>query len=338
MHWVVTGGSGFIGTNLVTRLVTFGHKVTIIDDLSRAGSELNAEQVSQEFGLHPNVVDISHWNDLDGFISSLKTVDVVAHLAGQVSLLSSINDPRRDFEVNALGTLNILEWIRRDWPEACVMALSSNKVYGDLDDIRWEETATRYFAPDFALGFDEGLPLDFRGPYGCSKGTADQYVRDFGRIFGLRTISLRQSSVYGTHQHPRSDQGWVGHLVEETLAGREIRLNGVGKQVRDLLYAEDLAELLMTIPDYAAAGSGDAFNVGGGPAQSLSILELFQHLERDHDCEVRYSCGESRPSDQKAFISNNAAITEFCGWRPSTSIEAGLQIVVDQARDRVRAQ
>ena len=324
MIWWVTGGAGFIGTNVVTHLQEAGHEVVVIDDLSRSGSELNAAYLEQGHGVRIVPLDISRpesWEELD---RDLTRPDAIAHLAGQVSLLASIENPRRDFEVNALGTVNALEYVRKRAPEAALIGMSSNKAYGDLASVAITEEETRYVAPDFPDGFDESLPLDFHGPYGCSKGAADQYLLDYGRMFGLRTISLRQSSVYGPHQHPRSDQGWVAFLIEQAKLGNPIRLNGIGKQVRDLLHASDLARLIEALGQ-GLPTSGYAVNVGGGPANSLSILELFAWIRDRYGVEVAFSTGEPRPSDQLVFISNNSQVRSLVGWEPSVGIEQGLQ-------------
>lgn len=324
MKWVVTGGCGFIGTNLVTHLIERSDSVVLIDNLSRKGSEINAQHLTEAFGVKPIPVDISNAADLEAALDSVGNVDAVAHLAGQVSFLASLEDPRRDFEINALGTLNLLEWVRRYSPEAALIGMSSNKVYGDLDTLEYEETESRYVLADFPSGLDESLPLDFRGPYGCSKGAADQYLVDYGRMYGLRTVSLRQSSVYGPHQHPRSDQGWVAHLLTEAKHGHVIQLNGVGKQVRDLLHASDLANLIRTLGETLATG-GMAVNVGGGTGNDMSILELFDWIENYTGTVVRYNTGASRPSDQRVFISDNSLVSSMTRWAPEVPLRSGLE-------------
>lgn len=329
MRWLVTGGSGFIGTNLVSHLMGLGHDVVIVDDMSREGSELNAAYLAGAFGLEPLRVDISDTPRFDSFMADQRPFDVIAHLAGQVSFLASLEDPRRDFEVNAVGTLNVLEHVRLRSPETAVIGMSSNKVYGDLHQIRIVEGESRYLAPDYPDGFGEDLPLDFHGPYGCSKGVADQYLADYGRMFNLRTASLRQSSVYGPHQHPRADQGWVAHLVGEAAAGRPIQLNGVGKQVRDLLHATDLARLFVALEDSIQAGAGHQLNVGGGVANSLSILELFAWLENRTERPVDYSTGPVRPSDQMVFVSDNRRVAALTNWAPVVTVDEGITGLLD---------
>jgi CDP-paratose 2-epimerase len=328
MRWLITGGAGFIGTNLAAHLTEIGESVTVVDDLSRGGSERNAAFLDERYSLPVNRIDISDRDALADFLAAQHGFDAFAHLAGQVSFLASLEDPRRDFEVNALGTLNVLEHVRLHAPEAVVVGMSSNKVYGDLSHVRFVEEATRYVAPDYPRGFGEDLPLEFHGPYGCSKGTADQYLADYGRMFGLRTASLRQSSVYGPHQHPRSDQGWVAHLVGEAQAGRVIHLNGVGKQVRDLLHATDLARLFVALAASVQAGAGHQLNVGGGVGNSLSILELFAWLEERTGQAVRYETGPTRPSDQLVFVSDNESVGALTGWQPQVTLEQGLSALL----------
>jgi len=331
MKWLVTGGAGFIGTNLVDHLRTEGDEVVVIDDLSREGVVQNERFLADTWGQSVTVLDVVDFAALSNIFREHGPFDTVAHLAGQVSLMASIADPRRDFAVNAEGTLNVLEATRMHSPDSLVIGMSSNKVYGDLKSVEIVEEPLRYSAPDYPDGFDESLPLDFHGPYGCSKGTADQYLLDYHRIYGLRTVSLRQSSVFGRFQHPRSDQGWVGFLLDEAKRGRRIQLHGVGKQVRDLLHASDLAALIRlmgTTPDTVA---GKPFNVGGGPTRALSILELFDWLKVNAGIEVEYSTGELRPSDQPIFIADTAAVCRATNWQPRVSLDDGLKMLQSSA-------
>lgn len=324
MKWLVTGGAGFIGTNLVDHLHEQGDEVVVIDDLSREGVAANRDFLVQNWGQQVIVQDVSDYSALSETFRKHGPFDAIAHLAGQVSLMASIKDPRRDFAVNAEGTLNVLELARLYSPEALVVGMSSNKVYGDLSGVAIVEEQTRYVAPGFPNGFDESLPLDFHGPYGCSKGTSDQYLLDYHRIYGMRTVSLRQSSVFGRFQHPRSDQGWVGFLVDEARRGNQIQLHGVGKQVRDLLYASDLAELIRQMAVVPDAVAGRPFNVGGGSTRALSILELFAWLKANANLDVNYQSGEMRPSDQMIFVADTSAISAATGWHPQVSLDEGL--------------
>ena len=331
MRWLVTGGVGFIGTNLVDHLMQQGHDVVVLDDMSRGGVEANAAFLADRHGVQPALIDVADGAALGGFLAGQDPFDAIAHLAGQVSLMASIEDPMRDFQVNALGTLNVLEHVRLHSAGTVVMGMSSNKLYGDLSAVRIVEEPTRYVAPDWPRGFDESLPMDFHGPYGCSKGVADQYLGDYARTYGLRTASLRQSSVYGPHQHPRSDQGWVAHLLAEAVAGNPIQLNGVGKQVRDLLHATDLARLFERLAEAAQPGAPLQVNVGGGPDRSLSILELFAWLEDRLGRPVEYATGPERPSDQKVFVSDNVSVSRATGWEPRVTVDEGLTALLEAA-------
>jgi CDP-paratose 2-epimerase len=331
MRWLVTGGVGFIGTNLVDHLMQQGHDVVVLDDMSRGGVEANAAFLADRHGVEPTLIDVADGAALERFLAGQDPFDAIAHLAGQVSLMASIEDPMRDFQVNALGTLNVLEHVRLHSPGTVVMGMSSNKLYGDLSAVRIVEEPTRYVAPDWPRGFDESLPMDFHGPYGCSKGVADQYLGDYARTYGLRTASLRQSSVYGPHQHPRSDQGWVAHLLAEAVAGNPIQLNGVGKQVRDLLHATDLARLFERLAEAAQPGAPLQVNVGGGPDRTLSILELFAWLEERLGRPVEYATGPERPSDQKVFVSDNVSVSRATGWEPRVTVDEGLTALLDAA-------
>jgi len=328
MRWLVTGGAGFIGTNLAAHVIERGDDVVIVDDLSRGGSEINAAFLAAMYGLEVNRIDISRERLLHAFLQESGHFDVIAHAAGQVSLLASIEDPRRDFEVNALGTLNVLEYVRLSSPETAVIGMSSNKVYGDLLQVKVVEEKTRYTVPDYPNGFNEQMPLAFRGPYGCSKGAADQYLLDYGRMFNLRTASLRESSVYGPHQHPRSDQGWVAHLIEEAVAGNPIQLNGIGKQVRDILHATDLARLFVALAETLEPGAPHAVNVGGGVENSLSILELFDWIAGETGTQVEFRTGPPRPSDQLVYISDLSAVRALTGWKPEVTMETGLHALL----------
>ena len=328
MTWVVTGAAGFIGTNLSLELSKQGKEVLLIDDLSRAGVTENATFLYESNGLQIKRIDVSNWNDLQSALDAIEEIEVIIHLAGQVSLMASIVNPRRDFEVNALGTLNVLEYVRNYSPNTVVIGMSSNKLYGELNDVRIVEKVTRYQAPDYPNGFDESRKLDFHGPYGCSKGAADQYLLDYNRIYGLKTLSFRQSSVYGKYQKPISDQGWLAFFLEEAKAGREIHLNGIGKQVRDLLYAQDLVELFILASAMPVDNYGHGVNVGGGPRNSLSILELFEILEAKLDTKIKYSFGDERPSDQKIFISDNSLISKLTGWEPHTNYLDGISNLI----------
>lgn len=328
MRWLVTGGAGFIGTNTVLNLAESGEEVVILDDLSRPKVSENAVFLKDRTGLKVNKIDISKRKQLTSFLSEEKEFDVIINLAGQVSLLESIENPFRDFEINAVGPLNFLEHIRKNSPETLFINMSSNKVYGALDYVDIVETFSRYEAPNYQNGFSEETKLDFHGPYGCSKGAADQYLNDYRRIYGLRTVSLRQSAVYGPFQKPMSDQGWLAFMIQEVLAGRSIALNGVGKQVRDLLHVDDLIELFRLLSTTSTPLTSSSFNVGGGAMNQISILELFDLLTDQYSLRPTYTFGSMRPGDQKIFVSDNTLISNCLGWKPTINIAEGIESMV----------
>lgn len=328
--WIVTGAAGFIGANLVRRLLSEGGNVVGIDDLSRDGVAANAQMLESEFGLEISRLDIS---DADAVLRTFRQIDdvgVVVHLAGQVSMLTSVKEPRRDFEVNALGSLNILEAMRQYCPDAAFIGTSSNKVYGDLEWTDIHEYSSRYVAAGYESGFDETTPLDFSGPYGCSKGMLDQYAIDYGRTFGMRTASLRLSTVYGPLQRPREDQGWVTYLLGEAINQRPITLSGTGKQVRDILHVDDLVNLLIGIKHSMLPSVGYALNVGGGPANSLSILELFDFVTGKTGISSHLSFGKPRPADQKYYVSNLTQVSNLSGWSPQIDVSDGLSRLLEE--------
>src|SRR3990172_4330619 len=246
MHFIITGGAGFIGSNTARRLLEQGHRVVVIDNLSRAGSPRNLEWLEQAGGdLEFLRLDI---RDADGVAKAFKahaSADVVLHFAAQVAVTTSVTNPREDFEINALGTFNVLEGIGAAGFDPVVLYTSTNKVYGALPQLRIEEEETRYLYADLPQGIDENTPLDFYSPYGCSKGTADQYMHDFGRIYGLRTVVFRNSCIYGMRQFGIEDQGWLAWFIIAASRGMPISIYGDGKQVRDALFIDDLVDLML---------------------------------------------------------------------------------------------
>lgn len=341
-RWIVTGGCGFIGSNLVASLLEDGLEVVVLDTLVRLGSADNLAWL-QERARRPGAGRLVHLRadtrsrtDVDdAFSRHGEGVGTVAHLAGQVAMTTSIERPRYDFEVNALGALNVLEAVRQFTPRALAMFSSTNKVYGDLASLRHAETATRWTLPDHPAGLDETTPLDFHSPYGCSKGAADQYFLDYHRIFGLRTMVFRHSSIYGGRQHATYDQGWVGWFCSEVLrqrreaaAGgrpRPFTMSGDGKQVRDLLHADDLVSCYRRAAAAAERCAGQAYNIGGGAENSLSLLELFSELERLTGQRPAVERLPWRASDQKVFVADCGKAKEAFGWAPRVSRSEGLQ-------------
>jgi len=329
MKLLITGGCGFLGSNLAAHALTRGIELCVFDNLYRNGSQTNLQWLRNQGSFEFVHGDIRNTNDVERVIARIKP-DVIFHLAGQVAMTTSIADPRMDFEVNALGTLNVLESVRGHAPDAVVIYSSTNKVYGDLEQYQYRESDTRYVCIEHPEGFDEQTPLDFHSPYGCSKGSADQYLRDYHRIFGLKTIVLRHSSMYGGRQFATADQGWIGWFCQkavETRAGlirESFTISGNGKQVRDVLHAEDMISLYFSILQYADDAAGQAFNIGGGIANSLSLLELFALLEHEINHPLRYTNLPQRESDQRVFVADIGKIRELTGWAPRVSAKDGV--------------
>ena len=255
--------------------------------------------------------------------------DIIFHFAGQVAMTTSLTHPRLDFETNAYGTFNVLEAIRTAMPTAGLIYSSTNKVYGDLESLRYEEQNTRYIVPDYPNGFNEMLPLQFSSPYGCSKGAADQYILDYVRMYGIRAAVFRHSSMYGSRQFATFDQGWVGWFCRQVMdqaSGKNdsFTVAGNGKQVRDLLYADDIIALYLQAAQQLSEITGRVFNIGGGMENSLSILELLSHLGEKLSVEPRVQHLVPRASDQKIFVADNTAVTTAIGWQPKVSWQQGV--------------
>ena len=341
--WLITGGCGFVGSNLAASLLDDGHEVVAFDNLSRLGSSENLAWLWQR-AARPGAGrftwvqgDTRSRTDVDDlFERHAPGATAVAHVAGQVAMTTSIERPRHDFEVNALGALNVLEAIRRWCPAAAVLFSSTNKVYGDLRQYRHEEAATRWTLPDLPHGLDESVPLEFHSPYGCSKGAADQYFLDYHRIFGLKTTVFRHSSMYGGRQFATYDQGWVGWFTEQVLKGAHFTISGDGKQVRDLLHADDLVSCYRQAAAHIDACAGRPFNIGGGMAWSLSLLELFDALERITGRKADFERLPWRSSDQKVFVADTRAAQAAFGWTPRVAQEDGLRRMVAWVAERPR--
>jgi CDP-paratose 2-epimerase len=324
MSVLITGGAGFIGVNLAGRLLDNREKVTVFDNLSRPGSEKNLAWLEKA---HPGAFTFIRGDirDRGAVADACRGVQAVFHFAAQVAVTGSVSDPVGDFEINAGGTLNLLEGVRRHAPEAAVVFSSTNKVYGALEALPVREEESRYALKTMPLGVGETVNLDFHSPYGCSKGAADQYVRDYARIYGLNTVVFRQSCIYGPHQFGNEDQGWVAFFLLCALENREITVYGNGKQVRDLLFASDLVDLFLAARDNIARLRGRVYNVGGGPRATLSLLELLVWLERKTGRPVRHGFSDWRPGDQKVYISDISLIAADLGWAPRVAVGDGLE-------------
>ena len=344
MRWIVTGGCGFLGSNLAAALLAGRHEVIVFDNLSRVGSRENLAWLRAQRDVRFVPGDIRQQVAVDELLHCFGgNLDAVAHLAGQVAATTSVREPRFDFDVNVVGTINVLESVRRHAPRAAVLFSSTNKVYGELAGLRTEETPTRYRLPDWPLGLDESLPLDFRTPYGCSKGAADQYVREYYRSYGLRTVVLRHSSIYGGRQFATYDQGWVGWFCQKALEmgdpGREpFTISGSGKQVRDLLHADDIVRCYLLAYEHLSEIAGEAYNIGGGSDNSLSLLELFEELQKLTGQTLRWRQQAARPGDQKVFVADIRKAERDFGWRPRVGKADGLRAMLQWTRSELQSR
>ncbi|MFC1722215.1 GDP-mannose 4,6-dehydratase [Patescibacteria group bacterium] len=324
MKYLVTGGCGFIGFNFSELLLKRGDNVTILDNLSRKGTTANLIYLQENY---PKVkfVHADIRNDYHKFIPLMEKVDVVFHLAGQVAVTSSFKVPREDFEINALGTFNILEAIRQSKRKPTIIYASSNKVYGGMTDVKVIEENNRYKYKDLPKGIAEDRLLDFHSPYGCSKGVSDQYVRDYSRMYpGVKTVVMRQSCIYGKNQFGIEDQGWVAWFAIAAYFGKPITIFGDGKQVRDVLYVDDLFDAWDKAANDIDNVNGEIFNVGGGNKYSLSLLELLEFLEDKLDKRVKHTFSDWRPGDQPVFISDISKAKRVLKWKPTTSNTKGI--------------
>ena len=326
--YLITGGCGFLGSNLAHEALDRGHELVVFDNLSRKGSIQNLSWL-QGIGAFEFVHgDIRNPTDVTNIISRVQP-DVIFHLAGQVAMTTSIENPRVDFEINANGSLNVLEAVRLYVPKATVIYSSTNKVYGDLEWVTYEEGDSRYIAQDYPEGFDESTPLEFHSPYGCSKGAADQYMLDYARIYNLKTVVFRHSSMYGGRQFSTVDQGWVGWFCQQAInqkvgLSEPFTISGDGKQVRDVLHADDMKRLYFSAIDHIDKAKGQVFNVGGGMGNSLSLLELFALLEKISGIALKYRKLDPRESDQKVFVADIRKANELLGWQVKVSPDEGV--------------
>ena len=338
MKYLITGGCGFLGANLASEVLATDNELYVFDNLYREGAYKNLEWLSGKGDFTFIHADIRNWHDVENALKTIKP-DVIFHLAGQVAMTTSLENPRQDFEVNALGTLNILESVRKNSADSIVIYSSTNKVYGDLEYLRYEETETRYVALDHPNGFDENLNLDFRSPYGCSKGAADQYMLDYARMFGLKTVVFRHSSMYGGRQFSTYDQGWIGWFCQKAQETKndlmaEFNISGSGKQVRDVLHADDVVDLYFKTVNRIEVAEGQVFNVGGGMVNSLSLLELFEILEKELDVVLRYKKLPWRESDQKVFVADTTKAKKVIGWQPKVDKIIGIRKMLGWIKDQ----
>ncbi|MBI1387536.1 MAG: SDR family NAD(P)-dependent oxidoreductase [bacterium] len=337
MRYLITGGAGFIGINLADRLASLGREAVILDNLSRRGSEKNLAWFQQRHpGAEFHQCDVRDAASVDAAFRRYAPFDAVIHLAAQVAVTTSVTDPRNDFDINALGTFNVLEAARAaDCAPAFIYA-STNKVYGGMEHIGVVEQNGRYVYDGLPGGIDEDCPLDFHSPYGCSKGCADQYVRDYARIYGMRSVVFRQSAIYGPRQFGVEDQGWVAWFTIAACKNKPITIYGDGKQVRDLLWVGDLVDAYLAAVERIDAVKGRVFNVGGGPEKSISVwTEFGPMLERALGREVPVSWSDWRPGDQKVCMMNIDRARRDLGWTPKVGVEEGVERIVEWVKNNL---
>lgn len=325
---LITGGCGFIGSNACKFYLDKGYKVVAFDDLSRQGAAQNLEWLKTLEGDFVFVQgDVRNYDFLLEVFREYKP-DYILHLAAQVAMTTSVENPRYDFEVNALGTFNVLEATRHIVPDSPLLYTSTNKVYGETRDIPVIEKEKRYEYKD-RIGVSESQPLDFHGPYGVSKGTGDQYTVDYARIFGLKTVVFRQSAIYGPHQFGIEDQGWLAWFCNALIFDKPVTIYGDGKQVRDVLFVDDVLLAYEKAFENIEKTKGQVYNMGGGPNFSLSIWELFDILESYTGKKFNYSFGPWRPGDQKVYISDISKAKKDLGWEPKVGVEEGVRKLYD---------
>ena len=329
---LITGGAGFIGVNCAKYFSDRGWEVTVLDNLSRCGTELNLQWLQKQTPIAFEKADIRDYRKLEGIVKQTHP-DALLHLAAQVAVTTSVKDPRDDFENNALGTFNVLEAVRLASPETFVINASTNKVYGRMEDVGVEERNGRYEYAGLSQGVDEQQLLDFHSPYGCSKGTADQYTMDYPRIYGIQATTFRQSCIYGTRQFGIEDQGWVAWFTIASVLRKQITVYGNGKQIRDVLHVHDLARAYEAAINNRDAAGGQAFNIGGGSGNTLSLLELLALLEQELQIKIPLQWDDWRPGDQPVFVCNVEKAQEMLGWSPEIQVQDGVRSLITWVRE-----
>lgn len=331
---LIFGGAGFIGSNWAAKLLqTTDTRVHIFDNLSRKGVEQNLRWLRKQSDPEQLKITVADIRDATAVRRAVAGATEIYHFAAQVAVTSSVSDPRHDFEVNALGTLNILEAARRGGRQPFILFTSTNKVYGNLANKPLVLTGRRYCALD-GKGVSETQPLDLYSPYGCSKGAADQYVRDYSRIFGLPTVVFRMSCIAGARQCGNEDQGWLAHFIYSVLEGRPLTIYGDGKQVRDVLCVDDLVRAFQEVRDNLDTTAGQIYNLGGGAANSVSLLEVMDEIEAMTGKKVQFKLQRSRPGDQLFYITDFEKLRQHTGWSPQVSLRKTVQMICEWWKER----
>ncbi|MFC1646665.1 NAD-dependent epimerase/dehydratase family protein [Patescibacteria group bacterium] len=327
MNVFITGGAGFIGSNSASYYLSKGHNVIIFDNLSRDGAKKNIDWLTKSIN-KPHIIkgEIKSPSSLNTVKKYLKTSDLVLHLAAQVAVTTSVTDPRDDFEINALGTFNLLEVMRKSGCKAKLIYSSTNKVYGGMKDIKIKKEKTRYLYKNLKYGVNEERCVDFHSPYGCSKGAAGQYVHDYERIYGLDTTILRQSCIYGPRQFGVEDQGWVAWFIIALVMGKNITIYGDGKQVRDLLFIDDLVECYDLVYKNKKKTKGQIYNIGGGIKNTMSVWSEFGPiLESLFKKNINPKFVNWRPGDQLVYVSDIRRASRDFGWTPKIDVRTGVK-------------
>ena len=329
-NYFITGGAGFIGSNYVYRLVQRGENVTVYDNLSRAGAPKNVAWLEETFGKDAFRLIVGDLRNADLLAESASLADVIVHLAGQVTVTTSVTNPREDFEANALGTFNALEAARLSDKDPIFIYSSTNKVYGGMDDVELIEEATRWRYKDLINGCSETQPLDFHSPYGVSKGAGDQYTRDYARIYGLRTVVFRQSCIMGPRQFGIEDQGWLAWMMIAAVTGKQITIYGDGKQVRDVLHVNDLLNAYDAAIARIDRAQGQVYNMGGGPRNVLAVwAEFGPILEKLLGKRIEVARADWRPGDQRVFYADFGKAKRELDWEPKIDLEEGIDMLFE---------
>jgi CDP-paratose 2-epimerase len=332
---LITGGCGFIGTNLADRLLSEGQRVLVVDNLSRAGVEQNLEYLRRTHGA---LLDFERCDVRNSRLvtRAVRSASHVFHFSAQVAVTTSLDQPREDFDINCRGTFNVLEAVRRKSTPTPIVFTSTNKVYGALDDVSLLEDWSRYVPMDAAIekrGVSELRPLDFHSPYGCSKGAADQYVLDYSRSYRVPAVVFRMSCIYGPHQFGNEDQGWVAHFLIRAIEGKPLTLYGDGKQVRDILFVRDLVNAFQLAQENMETLSGRAFNIGGGAANTISLIELLEIIGDLTKRKPQVSFDAWRTGDQRYYVSDTRAFQQATGWRPKVNVAEGVRLLHEWLRE-----
>ena len=332
--WIITGGAGFIGCHAAAIFHEKGDQVVLVDNLSRRGADSNLAWLRSQGVTDFIKADVRDYAEMCAVMGRHADADAVLHLAGQVAVTTSLVDPRSDFEINALGTFNVLEAVRHAAGGGpAVLYSSTNKVYGGLDHVEVVDRGDRYGYQDLPLGVAETEPLDFHSPYGNSKGCGDQYVRDYARIYGMKTVVFRQSCIYGTRQFGIEDQGWIAWFCVAATTGKPFTVFGDGKQIRDTLWVGDLVDAYERAVERISEVSGEVFNVGGGPENTLSLNQLVAILDRAFGKRFNPPFADWRPGDQRVFVADVRKAERLLGWKPRMKTAEGVQKLLDWVRE-----